>query len=892
MATRNAFCLLNDLHNEADVEQLFICRLLSALQYPDAAIRPKESLSSLVVGGMRGIPQREYRPDFALKKQRRIRWVIEVKAPDELLDRHVWQPKGYCMLLNGEFNDSNPTKYYMLTNARKTRLYRWDRNAPEMELDFSDFADGNPKYEKLKQIVSWENLNIGHEQSTQQNCDFCIVKESLSDVNAAFAWCHQHIYKKDNISQGEAFSEFVKLVALKLMSDRQIKDKHPEAIAEKEIYVPTSEVKFSTAWIDSEADNSPNPMSDIQFSAFVLKMEAEIARGERKRFFDKEERIALKAETIYGVVKKLEKMFLFGIDADLNGRLFETFLSATMRGKDLGQFFTPRSLVKLGVGLAQLKVNTRTEDGTYHTDSVIDACCGTGGFLIDIFAEMLNKVEAKTNLSRTEKDNLRERIRKNYIVGIDIGKGPNLSRVARLNMYLHGDGGTRIFNTDALDKFPQVLNTDASEIIKEKEELQQIFANHKEYFDVAITNPPFAKVYERSLDSEKRILNQYAIGKDENGRARPSIKSSLLFIERYHDLLKPGGRLITVIDDGILSGRDYAWFRTFIRKSFIVRAVISMPGDAFQRSKARVKTSFLILEKRSPDEVQEQPPVFMYACKYVGNDDPSRQRTLPIDALIREKAKQEISDVCRQYDLFCNGQGDPKYIVSPEKIADRLDVKNCLLVKGRSIPEWNNRGYSIYKISDVMALKSFDETNTIITKENEEVVRQIIVRYNGDIDEGEEISACDTQYSKLYVVNTEDLVISNIAASYGSVAVVPETLDGCVVSNEYTVLQVKAPFNAKVIKCILRSPEIRSEILLSSTGSNRTRMQWENFRDVSIIYPDAKTEEKMLEAITYTEKLEAELKRMRNQASLIVESKYNLSSDEAVGILDAFKPPK
>jgi len=327
---------LEDLHNEADVEQLFLCRLLGALQYPDDAIRPKESLSSLIVGGMRGIPQREYRPDFALKKHRRIRWIIEAKSPDESLERHVWQPKGYCMLLNGEFRNSNPTKYYMLTNGKKTRLYRWDRNACELELDFSDFVDGNAKYERLKQFIAWTNLNIEHEQSAQENCDFCIVKENLSEVNAAFAWCHQHIYRKDNISQGEAFSEFVKLVALKLMSDRQIKDKHPEALAEKAIYVPSTEVKFSTKWIDSESENSPNPISDIQFSAFVSKMEVEIARGERKRFFDAGERINLKAETIYGVVQKLEKMFLFGIDADLNGRLFETFLSATMRGKDLG----------------------------------------------------------------------------------------------------------------------------------------------------------------------------------------------------------------------------------------------------------------------------------------------------------------------------------------------------------------------------------------------------------------------------------------------------------------------------------------------------------------------------------------------------------------------------
>lgn len=166
------------------------------------------------------------------------------------------------------------------------------------------------------------------------------------------------------------------------------------------------------------------------------------------------------------------------------------------------------------------------------------------------------------------------------------------------------------------------------------------------------------------------------------------------------------------------------------------------------------------------------------------------------------------------------------------------------------------------------------------------------MRYNGDIDEGEEINACDSQYSKLFVVNTGDLVISNIAASYGSIAVVPEELDGCVVSNEYTVLQAKNSYDVKVIKCILRSPEIRSEILLSSTGSNRTRMQWESLKDISIIYPSREIEREMCKTIEYRERLENELKRVYNQEAYIMESNYNLANDEAIGILEAFKPPK
>jgi len=64
---------------------------------------------------------------------------------------------------------------------------------------------------------------------------------------------------------------------------------------------------------------------------------------------------------------------LLGIDEDLNGRMFEAFLSATIRGKELGQFFTPRTVVEFMVDLAELKV------GRDHIDRILDLCCGSGG---------------------------------------------------------------------------------------------------------------------------------------------------------------------------------------------------------------------------------------------------------------------------------------------------------------------------------------------------------------------------------------------------------------------------------------------------------------------------------------------------------------------------------
>lgn len=230
----------------------------------------------------------------------------------------------------------------------------------------------------------------------------------------------------------------------------------------------------------------------------------------------------------------------------------------------------------------------------------------------------------------------------------------------------------------------------------------------------------------------------------------PGIKLNCarLFFERYHDLLRPGGRLVSIIDDGILSGRDYKWFRDFLRRKYLVRAIVSLPGDAFQRSKARVKTSYLVLEKRR-SEGEQQPAVFMYACRYVGNDDPSRERTLPQDRIIREAARGEIQKVLDEYTAFVSGQGDQSFIVPPQRLDDRLDVKHCLMQTGRMSPEWSGEGINVLKVSDVASPKNFPEDDILDCRAYDGTATYLRVRYDGRAEAGEEIEPAETNHSKL-----------------------------------------------------------------------------------------------------------------------------------------------
>ena len=867
---KNLFCDHDVLRNEADVEQNFARRLIEGLGYSDRAIRPKAALAELSVGRLGDT--RLYRPDFAMKSAGHIRWILEAKSPAEQLDRHFDQANGYCNAINGSYSRA-PVKYFVLTNGIETRVYRTGDTKPALRLAFEQFIDRNPDYHELTLLLRPRAFARGAVEPADSDV-LHFTKPTIAEVNIVFAKCHQFIHQSDKISQAKGFEEFVKLITLKLLSDKAVKDTYPGVAIEKQFDHPANDVKFSLRWITTHQASTPNPVDSIQFKDFMDQVELEIAKRLRKRFFDEGDRINLKPETIRGVVERLQSLYLFGIDADLNGRLFENFLSATMRGKDLGQYFTPRTLVKLGVGLGDLKTS----------DMVLDGCCGTGGFLIDALAAMWTKVNNNASLSNHAKAAQRRTIAHNRIYGIDFAKSPNLAKIARLNMYLHGDGGSRIFNVDGLDLQVRAHATDRPEEATEKDELRDLRLLGR--FDIVLTNPPFSKKYDRDTEGDAWVLDQYTVATGKRG-----LLAKLMFFEMYHHYLKPGGRLVSVIDDGFLNGNTYRAFRDMLRRLYIVKAVISLPGDAFQRSEARVKTSFIVLEKRAAEHMSllddDHPAIFMYACRYVGIDDPKRQRWMPGDEQLRQKAALEVQRVVEEYRKFISGSGDPNYIVPAERATDRLDVKHCLI-------DHNWRGASTDTVlSEVADVKEFGDADTIVCEQHELHEQLFTVKYDGTPTADRVIiPRTETEYPELYRVRQGEIVISNIAVTYGSVAVVPSEMDGMVVSKEYTVLRTKPGYDARVVCAVLRSPEIRAQLLLRTTGANRTRVRWSDICEIAFPYPDAETERIFIQHIEDGEAARARALREHAAATEKLTAALNLDHDRARHILEAFKPPR
>ena len=146
-------------------------------------------------------------------------------------------------------------------------------------------------------------------------------------------------------------------------------------------------------------------------------------------------------------------------------------------------------------------------------------------------------------------------------------------------------------------------------------------------FDIIFTNPPFSTRYEWGKEDEKKIIEDYEISyksldKEKNDRVS-SLKSNVLFIERYHDLLKEGGKLLTVIDESVLNADQEKDYRKFILDRFVVKAVVSLPRNTFTNADTTTKTSILYLRKKTISD-EQQPPIFMAISQNVGHSDSGR----------------------------------------------------------------------------------------------------------------------------------------------------------------------------------------------------------------------------------------------------------------------------
>jgi type I restriction enzyme M protein len=215
-------------------------------------------------------------------------------------------------------------------------------------------------------------------------------------------------------------------------------------------------------------------------------------------------------------------------------------------GRNGGEYYTPRPLIKAIIKVVQPKIGQKIYDGA----------AGSAGFLCEAFAYLLESKKLTTADIETLQNKTffgKEKKSLAYIIGT-------------MNMILHGIDAPNIIHSNTL-----------AENIADIQE--------KDRYDIVLANPPFGG------KERAEVQQNFPIRTGE---------TAYLFLQHFMKILRAGGSAGIVIKNTFLSNTDNASvaIRKELLENFNLHTVLDCPGGTFQG--AGVKTVVLFFKKGEP----------------------------------------------------------------------------------------------------------------------------------------------------------------------------------------------------------------------------------------------------------------------------------------------------
>lgn len=274
------------------------------------------------------------------------------------------------------------------------------------------------------------------------------------------------------------------------------------------------------------------------------------------------------------VITLVDGLRLDQADADTKGDLFEHVLKQIKQAGELGQFRTPRHIIRAIVEMIDPKIG----------ETIYDPAAGTAGFLVAAYNHIRLANSSAGAIQEVEMDGKTQRrglgdklsaaqvtaLQTRTFYGNDVD--PKMVRLASMNLTLRGLANVRILLRNVLTT---TLDT----------EKRSDYALPADGYHVVLANPPFSGRVDKD-----RIVDDVRVG--------TTTATELLFLKYMMDSLRPGGRCGVIVPEGVLFGATGA--HKELRRQLIennrVDAVMSLPGGIFQPYSG-VKTSVLFFRK-------------------------------------------------------------------------------------------------------------------------------------------------------------------------------------------------------------------------------------------------------------------------------------------------------
>jgi type I restriction enzyme M protein len=346
------------------------------------------------------------------------------------------------------------------------------------------------------------------------------------------------------------------------------------ALASGQTTIPRERFRWSTWAKGLSGESLVRFVRDEVFAFF-----AEFGEGAAHNFMTGA-RLSIDEPTVLTqVVNLVDGLRLDQSDSDTKGDLFEHVLRQIKQAGELGQFRTPRHIIRAIVEMVDPKVG----------ETVYDPAAGTAGFLVAAYNHMRLANSSPKAIAEVEMDGKVQRrglgdklsasqvsaLQSATFFGNDVD--PKMVRLATMNLTLRGLPNVAI-------RLRNVLTTTVDN--EKKSEL----GLPVDGFNVVLANPPFSGRVDKD-----RIVDDVKVG--------TTTSTELLFLKYMLDALRPGGRCGVIVPEGVLFGSTGAHkeLRRQLIENHRVEAVMSLPGGMFQPYSG-VKTSAVFFRKGGSTE--------------------------------------------------------------------------------------------------------------------------------------------------------------------------------------------------------------------------------------------------------------------------------------------------
>lgn len=507
------------------------------------------------------------------------------------------------------------------------------------------------------------------------------------------------------------------------------------------------------------------------------------------------------------------------------------------------QYMTPPEVVTFMCRVAAEEIKGGALSGK-KTLCVADPSCGVGSFLAQFYNQLRNEPEISS--------------RKLTLVGQD--KVDRMARLSKLNLLLFKSVSSHVHRGNSL-----VGDSPLDAYVGE--------------CDLILTNPPFgARFPARDLRSSD--VTRYPLLFDIIQNSNSTIDSELLFLDRYYSLLKPGGIVLAVLPDAVISaGGLPAIIRQRVANHFSIRSITELPAVTFGQAGTRTKTCVLHLQKKPAS----QETVFMASAKNVGFEVSSR-KGVPVKRLNASNDLELIADAFQRF--------LPRRSKSKGKALS--EAPSCVAVLPKALQEegWTPNHHSAVRYKTLAALATPEEDSDYNIVRLRELVVPLArtrgpVQQNWDTlleptltlrvcEENEEWSESKC-ISVLHVgdfgflnirellnyrpkypgqpCRAGDVLFSKINPRIPRVLVVPKLPVPLTCSTEFEVLRAKPEHSPFTLALLLLSSFAQNQILslTSGTSSSHNRVKATQLLDIRLPLPRPKSKaEKLLKVATET----------------------------------------